>query len=96
MKRAFTQHELFQIEIKIINTIGFLSSFATPLFYLTIFMRTNEQTKETILYTRYILEIMQSNGKFYGVKPVIEASVSVMVTRIIKKEENIWPKEQVE
>ena len=91
--KAFTQRELFQAEVKIINSIGFTSPFATPLFYLTIFMRINGQTKETLLFARYILEIMQSNGKFYGVKPAIEASVAVMVTRIIQREENIWPKE---
>lgn len=92
-EKAFSQRELFQVEIQIINAIGFESTFATPLFYLTQFMRINGQTKETLLFARYILEIIQSNGKFYGVKPALEASVAVMVTRIIQGEDNIWPEE---
>ena len=86
-ERSFTRRELFSAEIQIINSIGFDTTFATPLFYLTQFMRISGQTKETLLLARYILEICQSHEKFYGVKAALIASVSVMVTRILKGEE---------
>lgn len=90
--REFTRRELFAMEIKVINEIGFDTTFATPLFYLTQFMRISGQTKETLLLARYILEICQSNEKFFGVAPALVASVAVMVTRILKGEEK-WPKD---
>ena len=90
--REFTRRELFAAEIKIINEIGFDTTFATPLFYLTQFMRISGQTKETLLLARYILEICQSHEKFFGVPPALVASLAVMVTRILKGEEK-WPKE---
>ena len=91
--RAFTQKELFAAEIQIINAIGFDTTFATPLFYLTQFMRINGQTKETLLLARYILEICQSHEKFFGVKPALMASVSVLVLRKLKGEADVWPKD---
>ncbi|KAK8900586.1 hypothetical protein M9Y10_002915 [Tritrichomonas musculus] len=114
-EKAFTQRELFAAEIHIINAIGFETTFATPLFYLTQFMRINGDPKEirdvketremreireakeareakiAILFARYILEICQSNGKFYGVKPALEASLAVFVTRIMQGKSNVWP-----
>ena len=91
-ERAFTRRELFAAEIQIANSIEFSTTFATPLFYLTIFMRINGQTKESMLLARYIMEICQSNEKFFGVQPAIVASVSVMVTRILTGESQWWPK----
>lgn len=91
-ERAFTQKELFAAEIEIINAIHFDTTFATPLFYLTQFMRINDQ-EEHILTARYILEIMQTHEHFYGVNAALQASVAVMVTRIIFEENTKWTKE---
>lgn len=90
--REFTRRDLFSTEIKIINDIGFDTTFATPLFYLTQFMRISGQTKETLLLARYICEICQTHEHFYGVSPALVAALAVMVTRILKGQER-WTKE---
>ena len=90
--REFTRRELYSMEIKIINDIGFDTTFATPLFYLTQFMRISGQTKETLLLARYIMEICQTHEKFFGVPPALVASLAVMVTRILKGQER-WTKD---
>ena len=88
--RAFSQRELFAMEIQVMNAIQFDTTFATPLFYLTQFMRISGQTKETLLLARYIMEICQTHEHFYGVPPALVASLAVMVTRILKGQEK-WP-----
>ena len=91
MEQAFSQRELFSTEISVINAIGFDTTFGTPLFYLTHFMRINGQTKESLLLARYILEISQSNEHFYGMPPSKMAAIAVFVTRILTKEPVRWP-----
>ncbi|KAK8858143.1 hypothetical protein M9Y10_013244 [Tritrichomonas musculus] len=91
-EKSFTQAEIFAAEVQIINAISFETTFATPLFYLTQFMRIENQTKETLL-ARYILEIMQSCEHFYGVTAALQASVAVMVTRILKGKKEKWTKD---
>lgn len=86
-ERTFTNRELFTAETDIINTIGFNTTFATPLFYLTQLMRISGQRQETLLLARYILEIMQSNNKFFTIPASLQASVAVYVTRILKGEQ---------
>ena len=90
--REFTRRELFAMEIQIMNAIQFDTTFATPLFYLTQFMRISGQTKETLLLARYIMEICQTHESFYGVPAALVASLAVMVTRILKGQER-WPQD---
>jgi hypothetical protein len=89
---AFDRASLFSTEIQVINAIHFDTTFATPLFYLTQFMRISGQTTETFLLARYVLEVTQTHEKFFGLSPAFVAAVAVMVTRAIKGEER-WPKE---
>ena len=90
--REFSQRDLFAMEIQVMNAIQFDTTFATPLFYLTQFMRISGQTKETLLLARYIMEICQTHEAFYGVPAALVASLAVMVTRILKGEEK-WPED---
>ncbi|EAY00902.1 Cyclin, N-terminal domain containing protein [Trichomonas vaginalis G3] len=83
-ERAFTQRELFAAEIQVINTIGFNTTFATPLFFLTHFMQIQDETKEDLLLARYILEIMQTQSQFFGMKPSMMASIAVMFTHYLR------------
>jgi hypothetical protein len=89
---AFTRKELFAAEIQVINAIHFDTTFATPLFYLTQFMRISGQTTETFLLARYVLEATQTHEKFHGMIPAMVAAVAVMVTRAIKGGDR-WPKD---
>ena len=89
-RRDFNENELFTAEIQVMNAIQFDTTFATPLFYLTQFMRISGQTKETMLLSRYIMEICQTHESFFGVPASLVASLAVMVTRILKGQEK-WP-----
>jgi hypothetical protein len=91
-ERGFTQSELFSTEIQVINAIRFDTTFATPLFFLTHFMRIHDQTKESLLLGRYILEICQTHERFFGIAPSMAAAVAAMVTRILTGQEK-WPRE---
>lgn len=89
---SFTVDQLFTAEIKVINAIGFNTTFATPLFYLTQFVRlTDDDVKSTQLRARYIMEIMQTCDHFYGMKASEMAAVAVYVTRLIEGKEP-WPR----
>jgi hypothetical protein len=89
---AFTQGELFATEIQVINAIEFDTTFATPLFFLMQFMRIHDQTKESPLLARYILEICQTHDIFFGVAPSLMAAVAILMTRILSGEE-AWSQE---
>ena len=81
--RTFTARELFAAEVSLINGIEFETTFATPLFYLTQLMRISGQTPETLLLARYILEIIQTDERFIGMRYSKQAAVAVMVCRIL-------------
>jgi hypothetical protein len=91
-ERGFSQNELFATEIQVINAIRFDTTFATPLFFLTHFMRIHDQTKQTLLLARYVLEICQTNEQFFAVPPSMVAAVATLVTRVIGGQEK-WPRE---
>ena len=88
--RAFTQRELFAAEIQVINAIGFETTFGTPLFYLTQFMRIEDETKENLLLARYVLETMQSYDQCFGMPASKMAAIAVLMTRFLKKKP-LWP-----
>jgi hypothetical protein len=67
----------------VINAIQFDTTFPTPLFFLTQFMRIEDQTKESLLLGRYILEICHTNDLFYGVAPSLIAAVATFVARVL-------------
>ena len=90
-QNQFTSVELFSAEIEILNIIGFDSTFATPLFYLTQFMRIESQSKEVLLLSRYLLEIMQSCEFFFSMKPSEMASIAVLASRKLNQEPFDWP-----
>jgi hypothetical protein len=83
-EREFTMAELLSAEAQIITAIDYQTTFATPLFYLTHFLRINENSPEDQLRARYILEICQTHEKFHGVGPALTASVAIMVVRELK------------
>ena len=91
-ERSFTERELFAAEIDLINSIDFDTTFGTPLFYLTQLMRISGQTQETLLLARYILEIIQTDERFIGMRYSKEAAVAVMVCRILCGEPR-WTRE---
>ena len=82
---SFTPEQLFNWEIKIINAIKFNTTFPTPLFFLTIFMRLSDDFDQDMqLRARYFLEIMQSHMAFSGMKASEMASIAVYVTRYLQ------------
>jgi hypothetical protein len=89
--RVFTQQELFAWEIQIINAIQFDTTFATPLFYLTQFMRISDPNREALFLARYLLEICQTSERMFGMAPAMLASVSVMMARVLRGQEK-WPR----
>jgi hypothetical protein len=91
-EHAFTRSELFATEIQIANAIQFDTTFVTPLFFLTQFMRIEEQTKQSLLLGRYILELCQTSEAFFGVAPSLMAAVATLVTRTILGDGR-WPPE---
>jgi len=90
-EKAFTQRELFAAEIFVINAIGFDTTFPTPLFFLTHFMRIEDHHKESLLLARYILEAMQTAEQFYGMKASLMASIAIYATRMINGATESWP-----
>jgi hypothetical protein len=90
-ERTFTSRELFAAEVDLINSINFDTTFGTPLFYLTQLMRISGQTQETLLLARYILEIIQTDERFIGMRYSKEAAVAVMVCRILCGEQPWTP-----
>jgi G2/mitotic-specific cyclin 1/2 len=80
-ERSFTQSELFATEIQIINAIQFDTTFATPLFFLTQFMRIHDETKESLLLGRYVLEICHTHEAFFGAAPSLVAALATFVAR---------------
>lgn len=83
---SFTRSQLFAAEIDLMNTIQFSTTFATPLFFLTQLMRISGQNQEIVLLARYILEVMQTDHRFFSMPSSKQAAVAVMVTRIMKGE----------
>jgi hypothetical protein len=89
--RVFTQQELFAQEITIINAIQFDTTFGTPLFYLTQFMRISDPNREALFLARYLLEICQTSERMFGMASAMLASVAVMMARVLKGQEK-WPR----
>ncbi|MDR2790585.1 MAG: hypothetical protein LBB59_06385 [Campylobacteraceae bacterium] len=89
---SFSQTDLFSAEIEIINAIQFDTTFGTALFYLTHISRIYVETKESLLLSRYILELCQTHERFYGLSPALLASLALMITRILNGDER-WPPE---
>jgi hypothetical protein len=87
---SFSQSDLFTAEIEIINGIQFDTTFATALFYLTHISRIYVETRESLLLSRYILELCQTHERFFGLSPSLVAAVAMMVTRILKGDDR-WP-----
>jgi hypothetical protein len=86
----FAQSELFSAEADVINAIQFDTTFATALFMLSQILRINPETRESMLLSRYILEICQTHERFYGLSPALLASLALMTTRILMGKER-WP-----
>jgi hypothetical protein len=80
------------METQVINAIRFETTFATPLLFLTRFMRIHDQTKESLLLGRHILEICHTHDRFFGVNLSMVAAFATMVTRVLSAAEK-WPKE---
>jgi hypothetical protein len=89
--RSFTQQDLFACEIQVINAIQFDTTFATPLFYLSQFMRISDPCREALLLARYLLELCQTSERIFGVAPALVAAAAVMGTRILRGQER-WTK----
>jgi hypothetical protein len=91
-ERSFTVSALLTAERQILNAIRFETTFATPLFYLTHFMRLGDETKPQLLQARYILAICQTHERFHGVAPSLMASVAIFVVRALHDQLK-WPQE---
>jgi hypothetical protein len=91
-ERAFTESELFSAEMQIINAIQFDTSFATPLFYVTQFLRIHDQPRDTHWLARYVLESCQTHDAFFGAPPSLMAALATCVARKMTGEER-WTTE---
>jgi cyclin B len=87
------QKELVATELQILNVIEFDTAFPTPLFHLTHLMRiSGGETTESVLFSRYVLETLQTCESFFGMEICLMACVAVMVTRILYEMPK-WSKE---
>jgi hypothetical protein len=81
--KEFSADDLKRMELQLINLIQFDTEFPTPLFFLTLFMTLNGQSKETILLARYLLELAMTTPEFMGVRASAIAASAVMMTRTL-------------
>lgn len=82
VENEFTSAELFETEIQLANMIEFDTTFGTGLFFLTQFLRIEDELETNFHYfARYMLELCQTHGNFFGEKPSLMAAVSLYVTR---------------
>ena len=89
-KRAFSQEDLFGAEIQVANAIKFSATFGTGLFFLTLFLRIEDEEDQDFHYfARFILEISQTCDFFYGKPFSYMAASAVYVTRFVWKQP-IW------
>jgi hypothetical protein len=79
----YSTQDLLKMEIQLMNLIGFDAEFPTILFFLTIFLRLNGQTRQFMLLARYIAELCLSCGEFIGVKPSALAATALVMTRTL-------------
>lgn len=91
-ERSFNSRELFEMEIEIANGIGFDFAFPTPLYFLTEFLRLSGQSREEVLYARYVLELIQASGlrtRIYGSRM---AALGLLAARV-GRYDDVWPRE---
>jgi G2/mitotic-specific cyclin 1/2 len=91
-ERAFSVADLLVAERQILNAIQFATTFATPLFYLTLLMRIDGGTQVELLQGRYIIELCQTHEKFFGVAPSLVACTAIYVVPALQGTPH-WPPE---
>jgi len=79
----YTIGDLLKAEIHIVNLVEFDTEAPTLLFFLTIFLRLNGQTREFMLLARYMAELCLSCGEFVGVRMSELAAASLMMARTL-------------
>jgi hypothetical protein len=79
----YSLQDLLKMEIQLMNVIGFDAEFPTILFFLTIFLRLNGQTRQFMLLARYIAELCLSCREFVAVKPSALAATALVMTRTL-------------
>ena len=91
-KNAFTQEELLGAEITVANAIKFNTTFGTGLFFLTLFLRIEDEEEQDFHYfARFILELCQTSDFFYGKPFSYMAAAAINVTRFVWKQQR-WTK----
>jgi transcription initiation factor TFIIIB Brf1 subunit/transcription initiation factor TFIIB len=82
-QNEFSEDDLKQMEVQLINLIEFNTEFPTPLFFLTRFISITDHCKELALLSRYLLELAMTSGEFLGVRPSAIAASALMMTHTL-------------
>ena len=91
-KNSFTQDDLFAAEIKVANAIKFNTTFGTGLFFLTHFLRIEDEDDQNFHYfARFALEICQTSDFFYGAPFSLMAAAAIYATRFVWRQ-SAWTK----
>jgi hypothetical protein len=89
---SFTQEALFTAEIRVANTIKFSATFGTGLFFLTHFLRIEDEEDQDFHYfARFVLEICQTSDFFFGAPFSLMAAAAVHATRFVWRQ-SAWTK----
>ena len=75
--------DLVKMENMIIQRIDYNLTFPTSYIFLSLFLRANQQTRETILFAKYVLELCLTSIHFFCVKPSAIAATAIAFTRLI-------------
>jgi len=84
---AFSPQDLLRMETQLINLVEFDTEFPTPLFFLTIFLKLNGRTQETMLLARYLCELCMTAPEFVGARASAIAATALMMTRTLAGDE---------
>lgn len=82
-KNVLTKDEIVRKEMQLANILEFDFCFPTPLFFLNYFLRISGQTQESMLFARYVMEVLLTSERFINVKPSAIAATAVVVMRVV-------------
>ncbi|OHS94717.1 Cyclin, N-terminal domain containing protein [Tritrichomonas foetus] len=82
-ENSFRKSDLAQTEPKVLEAIDYSLIFPTSYIFLNLFLRANEQSRETILFSKYVLELCLTSVDFLTIKPSAVAATAIAITRLI-------------
>lgn len=87
---AYTREEIFEMEQKILNVLDFALTAPTSLYFLRRFSKAAHSDYKTHTLCKYIIELSLLDLKMLQYKPSEVASASVLLARIMTKQQTLW------